>query len=168
MVPANGYGGLSKIYLGIQVSRLVSHCMITSMDIAQRIATLNRIRWFSRLMDSAFRLPVIGVRFGLDPIIGLVPGAGDLVATGFSLYILYLATRFHLPGAVIRRMLFNIGLEAVVGTIPLFGDLFDAFYKSNIRNLALLEQYLQVAEPDLENADPLDLASTQKDVALQI
>jgi hypothetical protein len=56
-------------------------------------------------------------------------------------------------------MLFNIGLEAVVGTIPLIGDVFDAFYKSNIRNLALLEKHLQVTEPDLGELDPLDLSS---------
>jgi hypothetical protein len=132
------------------------------MNITQRLATLNRIRRFSRLMDTAFRIPGTGIRFGLDPIVGLIPGAGDLIATSFSLYIIYLATRFQLPGNVIRQMVFNIGLEAVIGAIPLIGDLFDAYYKSNVRNLALLEQHLQVAEPDLEAADPLDLASTQR------
>lgn len=112
-------------------------------------------------MDTAIRIPGIGFRIGLDPIIGLVPGAGDLISTAFSAYIIYLAARFHLPGYVVRRMLFNIGLEAVVGAVPLVGDLFDAFYKSNIRNLALLEQHLQIVEPDLKEADASDLDSAQ-------
>lgn len=119
-------------------------------------------------MDTAFRIPGTGFRFGLDPIVGLIPGAGDLIATTFSLYIIYLATRFQLPSKIIRQMIFNIGLEALVGTVPLIGDLFDAYYKSNVRNLALLEQHLQVTEPALEEADPLDLASTQRQAELQI
>lgn len=138
------------------------------MNTVERLATLNQIRRLSRLMDTAIRIPVIGFRIGLDPIIGLIPGAGDLISTIFSAYILYLATRFRLPGGVIRQMIFNIGLEAVVGTVPLIGDMFDAFYKSNIRNLALLEQHLQNIEPDLKQADPLDLASTQLNPELRV
>jgi hypothetical protein len=80
---------------------------------------------------------------------GLIPGAGDIVSTGFSAYIIYLATQFGLPGEDLKKMIFNIGLEAVAGTVPLVGDLFDAYYKSNIRNLAILEQHLQKAEPQL-------------------
>ena len=120
------------------------------MNAPERIATLNRIRKFSRLMDSAFRIPVIGFRFGLDPIIGLIPGLGDIVATAFSAYIIFLAARFRLPREVLTKMIFNIGLEAVVGAVPLVGDLFDAYYKSNLRNLALLEQHLEVVEPELK------------------
>jgi hypothetical protein len=62
---------------------------------------------------------------GWDPIIGLIPGAGDLIATAISAYIIFLAARFRLPGSVISRMIFNIALEAVVGAIPLLGDIFD-------------------------------------------
>jgi hypothetical protein len=120
------------------------------MNTAERLATLNRIRKLSRLMDTAIRIPGIGFRIGLDPIIGLIPGAGDLVSTAFSAYIIYLATRFSIPSKDLRKMLFNIGLEAVAGTVPLVGDLFDAYYKSNIRNLAILEQHLQATEPELE------------------
>jgi hypothetical protein len=125
----------------------------TSMNTVERLATLNRIRKLSRLMDTAIRIPGIGFRIGLDPIIGLIPGAGDLVSTAFSAYIIYLATRFQIPGKDLRKMLFNIGLEAAVGTVPLVGDLFDAYYKSNIRNLALLEQHLQATEPELEELE---------------
>lgn len=120
------------------------------MNTAERLATLNRIRKLSRLMDTAIRIPGTRFRIGLDPIMGLIPGAGDLVSTAFSAYIIYLATRFGIPGKDLRKMLFNIGLEAAVGTVPLVGDMFDAYYKSNIRNLAILEQHLQVVDPELE------------------
>lgn len=120
------------------------------MDTVKRIATLNRIRRLSRLMDTSLRIPGTGFRIGLDPIIGLIPGAGDLISTGFSAYIIFLATRFGLPPKAISQMIFNIALEGVVGTIPLVGDLFDAYYKSNIRNLAILETHLTAVEPELQ------------------
>ena len=120
------------------------------MDTAKRLSTLNRIRKLSRLMDTSIRIPLTGFRIGIDPIIGLVPGAGDLISTAFSAYIIFLATRFGIPRQDLTKMIFNVGLEAVVGTVPLVGDLFDAFYKSNIRNLAILEQHLTVVEPELK------------------
>lgn len=125
------------------------------MNTAERLTTLNRIRKLSRLMDTAIRIPGTGFRFGLDPIIGLVPGAGDIVSTAFSAYIIFLATRFGLPREVLTQMIFNVALEAVVGSVPLVGDLFDAAYKSNIRNLALLEQQLQAVEPELSDVIPV-------------
>jgi len=117
------------------------------MNTVERLATLNRIRRLSRLMDTAIGIPGTRFRIGLDPIIGLIPGAGDLISTSFSAYIIFLAARFGLPRQVLTQMIFNIALEAVVGSVPLVGDLFDAFYKSNIRNLDLLERQLRVAEP---------------------
>ncbi|MDZ7955798.1 DUF4112 domain-containing protein [Nostoc sp. DedQUE09] len=120
------------------------------MDAAKRLATLNRIRKLSRLMDTSIHIPLTGFRIGIDPIIGLVPGAGDLISTAFSAYIIFLATRFGIPRQDLAKMIFNVGLETVVGTVPLVGDLFDAFYKSNIRNLAILEQHLTVVEPELK------------------
>jgi len=130
------------------------------MDAAKRLATLNRIRKLSRLMDTSIRIPVIGFRIGIDPIIGLVPGAGDLVSTAFSAYIIFLATRFGIPRQDLAKMVFNVGLETVVGTVPLIGDLFDAFYKSNIRNLAILEQHLTVVEPELQKV-PEEISENQ-------
>jgi hypothetical protein len=122
------------------------------MDAAKRLVTLNRIRQLSRLMDTSIRIPLLGFRIGLDPIIGLVPGAGDLISTAFSAYIIFLATRFGIPQRDLAKMIFNVGLETVVGTMPLVGDLFDAFYKSNIRNLAILEQHLMAVEPEIEKS----------------
>ncbi|NJK65156.1 MAG: DUF4112 domain-containing protein [Microcoleus sp. CSU_2_2] len=126
------------------------------MNHIERLATLNRIRKFSRLMDSAFGIPGTKFRIGLDPIIGLVPGAGDLVDTAFSAYLIYLATRFNIPRETLGKMIYNISLEAVIGSVPLVGDIFDAFYKSNMRNLALLEEHLEAVEPELaEVAKPV-------------
>ncbi|MEO8890100.1 MAG: DUF4112 domain-containing protein [Coleofasciculaceae cyanobacterium] len=119
------------------------------MNTAERLVTLNRIRKLSRLMDTAIGIPGTKFRIGLDPILGLIPGAGDLVSTAFSAYIIYLATQIGISSQDLKKMIFNIGLEAVVGTVPLVGDLFDAYYKSNIRNLAILEQHLQ-NEPQQE------------------
>lgn len=127
--------------------------MINFMNTLERLTTLNRIRKLSRLMDTAIGIPGTKFRIGLDPIIGLIPGAGDLISTSFSAYIIYLATRFGLPSKDIQKMILNIGLEAVVGTVPLVGDLFDAYYKSNIRNLAILEQHLQATEPEIQELD---------------
>lgn len=120
------------------------------MDTIKRLATLNRIRRLSRLMDTSLRVPGTGFRIGLDPIIGLIPGAGDLISTAFSAYIIFLATRFGIPRQDLTEMIFNVALESVVGTVPLVGDLFDAFYKSNMRNLAILEKHLTAVEPELE------------------
>lgn len=129
------------------------------MNTQERLATLGRIRKWSRLMDTAFRIPGTPFRIGWDPIIGLIPGVGDLIDTAFSAYLLFLASQFGLPKNVLGWMLFNISLEAIVGSIPIVGDAFDAFYKSNIRNLELLEKHLQVSEPDLGEVDPLNLSS---------
>lgn len=123
------------------------------MNTVERLATLNRIRKFSRLLDTAFRVPFTPFRIGWDPIIGLIPGLGDAIDTAMSAYLLFLAARFQLPRNVFGWMVFNIALEGVVGAIPLIGDLFDAYYKSNMRNLALLEQHLQMTEPELIELD---------------
>ncbi len=125
------------------------------MNQLERIAELNRIRKFSRWLDSAFRIPGTSFRFGWDPIIGLVPGAGDLVSTALSAYMIYLAARFQLPPKIFLKMLVNLGIEATVGTIPLIGDIFDAFFKANIRNFELLEQHVREAEPELTQAVPV-------------
>lgn len=123
------------------------------MDITKSLETLNRIRKFSRLMDTAFGIPGTKFRIGLDPIIGLIPGLGDLISTVISGYIIYLAMRFNLPKDLLRKMIFNVGLESVVGTVPFIGDLFDAYYKSNIRNLEILEQHLNQVQPELEKVE---------------
>jgi hypothetical protein len=99
-------------------------------------------RKVARVLDSVFRVPGTRFRFGLDPIIGLVPGLGDAVAGGFGVYLLVLALRSGAPPIVLFRMFANIGLDLLFGTVPLLGDLLDAGYKANLRNLDLLDRYL--------------------------
>jgi hypothetical protein len=103
---------------------------------------LSRARSLTRLLDSAVRVPGTSMRFGLDPVIGLVPGLGDVAGAVLSGYVVLLASRLGAPTSVIVRMLGNIIIDTVGGTIPVIGDLFDASWKSNTRNLTLLERHL--------------------------
>ena len=95
------------------------------------------------LLDSAFQVPGTNMRFGMDPIIGLVPGAGDLITGFFSVMILLHGLRLGVPKVIVGRMLMNIATDLVVGAVPLLGDLFDAAFKANLKNMALLEAYAQ-------------------------
>ena len=102
----------------------------------QRLA---RLRRFGILLDSSIPIPGTGIRFGLENVIGLVPGIGDLIGGALSLYIILEAHRMGAPGAVLARMGWNVAVDTLVGEIPILGDLFDVGFKSNMRNLALLE-----------------------------
>jgi hypothetical protein len=100
------------------------------------------LRELVRLMDSAFRIPGTDVRIGLDPIIGLLlPGAGDVAGALPSMLLLSLAIRQGVPPVIVLRMLLNVALDSMLGAVPLLGDLFDATYRSNEKNLALLEKH---------------------------
>lgn len=101
---------------------------------------VHRLAW---LLDESIRLPG-GLRIGLDGILGLIPGVGDLVGMGLSGVIIADAARRGVSGAILARMVINVLVETVVGAIPLFGDLFDFVWKANTRNLRLME----VAETD--------------------
>jgi len=85
-------------------------------------------------------VPGTGVRFGLDPILGLIPGLGDVAGAALSGYLVLLAARLGAPRVVVLRMVANVAVDSVVGSVPLLGDLFDVAWKSNTRNLALLER----------------------------
>jgi len=100
-------------------------------------------RALARLLDSAIRIPGTGIRIGLDPILGLIPGLGDVAGAGMAGYTVLLAARLGAPRSVILRMLGNVALDTLVGAVPLLGDLFDAGWKANTRNVALLERYLE-------------------------
>ena len=103
-----------------------------------------RLRWVervARLMDSQFRLPGTRFRFGLDPLLGLVPIVGDLSSTAVSVALLLTMLRHGASGAMVVRMALNILLDTVVGAIPILGNVFDFAYKSNERNVALLRRH---------------------------
>ena len=105
--------------------------------------TLERLRAFSVLLDSSVQVPFINYRIGIDAIIGLIPGIGDAIGMLLSSYIVFEAARLQVPKSVLAQMAFNIALETIIGAVPLFGDLFDAAFKANIRNVKLLEQALK-------------------------
>lgn len=107
-------------------------------------ARYEALRRLARILDSAIPLPG-GFRIGLDGLIGLIPGIGDLVGTGLALYIVVGAHRLGASRAVVAHMLANVALETVVGSVPIAGDLFDFVWKANQRNIALLER--EFAQP---------------------
>lgn len=131
------------------------------MDKLQRLATLKRIRRIARLLDTAIGIPGTKFRIGLDPILGLIPGGGDLISAGISAYMIFLATRFGLTKEDISQMIWNVGLETVAGSIPVVGDIFDAYFKANMRNLEILENHLQKDEASVINQTPATVTKQQ-------
>lgn len=104
---------------------------------------LDHLALLSHLMDRAFRLPGTSWRFGLDAVIGLVPGLGDIIGSLVGAYSLFIARRLGAPAAVQARMLMNLAIDGAVGLVPFAGDLFDFAFKAHTRNQALLTQWLQ-------------------------
>ena len=92
----------------------------------------------SKYLDDWIKIPVVGWRFGLDALIGLVPNVGDSITSLASFYILLAGVRYGVPKITLLRMAFNIGLDYVVGIIPVVGDAFDLFWKSNKQNMDLI------------------------------
>lgn len=99
----------------------------------------------ARLLDQAFRVPGTSWRFGLDPLLGLVPGAGDLISAAIGAYGILLAAQLGAPSSLMARMALNLFVDTAIGSIPIAGDLFDFGFKANMRNRILLERW--VAEP---------------------
>jgi hypothetical protein len=110
---------------------------MTDTDAVRR--RLARIAW---LLDNSIPLPGIKFRIGIDAILGLVPGIGDVLGVLLSSYIVREAARLGAPPSVLLRMAWNVGVEGIVGIVPFFGDVFDAAWKANQRNYVLLEHYL--------------------------
>lgn len=118
-----------------------------------------RVRAMARLLDTAVRIPGTPVRFGLDAVLGLIPGVGDVVGAAASGYIVLAAARLGAPPTVLLRMLLNVGVDTLVGAVPLLGDLFDLGWRSNTRNVALLERHL---------ADPRGARASSKRVVAAV
>jgi hypothetical protein len=97
-------------------------------------------RW-ARIFDSQFRIPGTQVRFGIDPILGLVPGVGDLASPILSMFMVWHGTRLRVPKVVLARMVLNALIDAAAGVVPVVGDLFDFGWKATAWNLALLERH---------------------------
>lgn len=104
--------------------------------------SLERLSW---LMDDLIRVPGLGWRFGLDALVGLIPGLGDTATSLVSFYILAAGVRYRVPKITLLRMGLNLALDYVVGSLPLVGDLFDAWWKSNHKNVDLLRERATVS-----------------------
>lgn len=107
-------------------------------------AQLRHLERLAKLMDNQFRIPGTNFRFGLDAIIGLIPGAGDLTTFGISGFMLFIMAQNGASGAVLAKMILNVLIDTIVGSIPLLGDAFDFGFKSNTKNIKLMkEHYLE-------------------------
>jgi hypothetical protein len=116
--------------------------MRASMNITdkQRVKKrLDRLAWY---LDNSIQLPGLNVRVGIDPLVGLIPGIGDTIGAIMSSYILSEAARLGAPKSILLKMAFNIAVDALAGTLPIFGDLFDFGWKTNQRNARILGDYL--------------------------
>jgi hypothetical protein len=108
---------------------------------------LDALRRWAVLLDSAFRVPGTNIRFGLDALIGLIPGLGDVSSPIYTAALLVEGMRRRLPLVVQARMVLNAAIDMLVGLVPLLGDLVDITWKANLRNLALLERHQHPGVP---------------------
>lgn len=106
------------------------------------VNSLRRLDRYAKTLDSKFRIPFTRIRFGLDPVIGLLPGIGDVAGLGLSMYLIGEAIKVGAGPKVLVRMLANVLVEFVVGLVPVLGDAFDVFWKANNRNVELLRAHM--------------------------
>jgi hypothetical protein len=110
---------------------------------AERLARLDKL---ATLLDVAFRIPFTKFRFGVDGLIGLAPGLGDVVTTGLSLWIVHEAYQLGVPRQVLFRMLGNVAIDGMIGAVPVAGDLFDVLWRGNKRNVRILREHFEREE----------------------
>jgi hypothetical protein len=127
------------------VSKDAARSMFDAMKAAgpTRSDAVRRMEAVAYILDLAFVLPGTNQRVGLDAIIGLVPGFGDIVTTLLSSYVIWEARQLGLSRFAIARMLGNLAIHATIGSIPMIGDVFDAFFRVNQRNMRIVRSYLK-------------------------
>jgi hypothetical protein len=108
---------------------------------ARLAAAERRISAVSRVLDDLVTVPGTQRRIGVEPVLGLLPGAGDVISAAVGVWLIVEATRFKLPAVVVGRMVLNTLIDLIVGIVPIVGDLFDFAFKSNTRNVALFRRY---------------------------
>lgn len=101
-----------------------------------------RLEILARLLDSRWRVPGTGIRFGADALMSLLPGLGPVVSTAVSAYIIWEARRLGVSGGTLLRMIGNVGLDSLISSVPLAGSIGDVFFRANLRNMALLRRHL--------------------------
>ena len=106
--------------------------------------SLRRVNVVASVLDDAIRVPGTNLRFGVDPLVGLIPGLGDLLGGAASAYIILEAARAGAPSSVLLRMALNVGIDTLIGGLPIIGDLFDFAWKSNTRNARLLTRHVEM------------------------
>ncbi len=111
------------------------------------VPRLKRMRQLTRLLDNAIAIPGTKQRIGLDPILGLIPGGGDTLSAALSGYLIIEAARMGLPRSALMRMVINIILDTFIGSVPLFGDLYDTVSKANVRNMEIVESHIKAPQP---------------------
>ncbi len=141
-----------QAYKEIELARRPSHAVLrpTAIQVDRELEVL------SQLMDNQFQIPVIGWRFGLNAVIDLIPEFGDIATTIVALYILISAVRYRVPKITLLRMGMNIAIYLVGGLVPFAGDLFDAWWKPNIRNINLLRRRATVSAAEAKRARSSD------------
>lgn len=117
-----------------------------TLPIREQTLKFNHLRNLSHLLDNAISIPGTSYRFGIDPLLGLIPAAGDYLGTALSTYIVIQAALMGVSQPTLYRMTFNIILDTLIGTVPLLGDFFDLSWKANTKNIALLEEHLKFPE----------------------
>ena len=120
-----------------------------TFDREKRMRRLRRLSAVARLMDTAVHIPGTNIRFGADSIMGLLPVVGDAGGALIGLIIVNEARRLGLPNHKLARMLYNLGIDAAVGTVPVLGDVFDLYFKSHRRNVQLILDHFDVDRNDL-------------------
>lgn len=100
-----------------------------------------RAKKLTRLLDTEFK--IFGIRFGIDPILNIIPGVGSVIGAITSLYLFWLAYRLNVPSQTFLKMLWNLLIDFILGEVPLIGIIFDALYRANVKNLKLLEKFYE-------------------------
>lgn len=123
--------------------------IIDAEGTASKRVRAEQLEQLAHWLDSVFRIPGLNVRFGLDVLLGLLPGFGDTATSLVSLYILRAASEAGVPRVTVARMALNIAIDYIVGVVPIVGDLFDVYWKANVRNVELMRKHAR-ANPNQE------------------
>lgn len=111
------------------------------------VSVRRRIEGLERLLEGSFTVPGLNRKFGLDAIVGMIPGIGDVITGAMGLYIVWEARNLGMPKWQLWRMAGNVGFDSLLGVVPLAGDVFDFFFRSNSRNLKIVRKHLDKHHP---------------------
>ena len=124
-----------------------SYRRVSHLDSDPQALTLKRLRQLSRILDKVVTIPGTPIHIGLDPLVGFLPIGGDILGVILASYIVIEAARIGVPKGMLSRMVLNVIIDGLVGTVPIMGDLFDFAWTANEYNIKLLEEHLQLTLP---------------------